>query len=336
MRILRNIVVIGTSWGGLDALKTFLPLLPDNFSASLFIVQHALPSAKNLLPEILGRYTRLPVILPKNGVTFKPGVIYVAPSNHHLLVQKKQIAVTFGPRENRARPSINALFRSAAAYQGPRVIGVLLTGYQNDGVGGLSAIKRCGGIAIVQDPAEAQVSELPQTAIQRVKVDHILPLGQIAEKVAKLVTQPVQPNFKVPEDIMEEVRASEYVVPDLDHMQKVGDLTPYTCPECGGVLWKTKNEPLTRYVCHTGHSFSPLSFLEGQAEVIENSLWAAIRYIQERIDILLKMAETQRNMGRPADDYEQKASEMKAHVVNIRRFIVSGALNTVMDVEAQG
>lgn len=328
--------MIGTSWGGLKALQELLPLFPRDLAASVFIVQHQLPSAKNLLHEILGRYTHLPVILPENGATFKSGVIYVAPSNHHLLVQREHIAVTFGPRENRARPSINALFRSAAAYQGPKVIGVLLTGYLNDGVGGLSAIKRCRGITIVQDPTEAQVSELPQTAIHSVQVDHILPLRQIAKTIAELVTQPVKPIFKVPEDIMEEVRASEHVVPELDHMQKVGDLTPYTCPECGGVLWKTKNEPLTRYVCHTGHSFSPLSFLEGQAEVIENSLWAAIRYIQERIDILLKMAETQRNEGRSADEYEQKASEMKAHVVNIRRFVVSGALNTVMDLEAQG
>jgi two-component system, chemotaxis family, protein-glutamate methylesterase/glutaminase len=273
----------------------------------------------------------MPVILPENGVAFKPGSIYVARSNHHLLVQKERIAVTFGPRENRARPSINALFRSAAAYHGPRVIGVLLTGYLNDGVDGLSAINRCGGTAIVQDPAEAQVSELPQTAIEHVKVDYILPLRQIAEKIAEQVPQSVKPIYKVPEDIMEEVRASEHVVPDLDHMHKVGDLTPYTCPECGGVLWKSHKESLTRYVCHTGHSFSPLSFLEGQAEVIENSLWAAIRYIQERIDILLKMAETQRNIGRSADEYEQKASEMKAHVVNIRKFIVSGVLTTVME-----
>jgi two-component system, chemotaxis family, protein-glutamate methylesterase/glutaminase len=331
MATYKNIVVIGTSVGGLKALRELLPLFPRAFAASVFIVQHQLPSAKTLLHEILGRYARLPVILPENGSKFKPGVIYVARPNHHLLVQKEHIAITFGPRENRARPSISALFRSAAAYQGPRVIGVLLTGYQNDGVGGLSAIKRCGGITIVQDPTEAQVSELPQTAIQRVEVDHILPLDQIAEKIAEMVTQPAKPIFKVPGDIMEEVRASEHVVPDLDHMQKIGDLTPYTCPECGGVLWKTKNEPLTRYVCHTGHSFSPLSFLEGQAEVIENSLWAAIRYIQERIDILLKMAETERNRGRSAEGYEQKASEMKTHVVNIRRFIVSGVLNTVME-----
>jgi two-component system, chemotaxis family, protein-glutamate methylesterase/glutaminase len=336
MAICKNIVVIGASWGGLNAFKTLLPLFPKTFSASVFIVQHQLPSTRNLLPDILGPYTHLPVIQPKDGTAFKPGVIYVAPSNHHLLVQKEHVAVTFGPRENRARPSIDALFRSAAAYQGPRVIGVLLTGYQNDGVGGLSAIQRCGGIAVVQDPAEAEVPELPQTAIERLAVDHILPLARIAETLAQRVTQPVNPTFEVPEDIMEEVRASEHVVPDLDHMQKIGDLTPYTCPECGGVLWQTKNEPLTRYVCHTGHSFSPQSFLEGQAEVIENSLWAAIRYIQERIDILLKMADAQRHKGRSADEYEKKASEMKTHVVNIRRFIVSGALNTAVDMEAQG
>jgi two-component system chemotaxis response regulator CheB len=331
MSILRNIVVIGTSWGGLEALKTFLPLLPEDFSASTFIVQHSLSSAKNLLHEILGRYTRLPVILPENGIAFEPGSIYVARPNHHLLLREEHIAISFGPRENRARPSIDALFRSAAAYHGPRVIGVLLTGYQNDGVGGLSAVKRCGGTAIVQDPSEAQVSELPQSAIHRIKVDHVLPLQQVAEKIAELVTQPVNPNFQVPEDIMEEVRASEHVVPELDHMRKIGDLTPYTCPECGGVLWQTKNELHTRYVCHTGHAFSSQSFLAGQAEVIENSLWAAIRFVQERIDILLKMAESERNMGRPAEDYKQKASEMKAHVVNIRKFIVSGALNMVME-----
>jgi two-component system, chemotaxis family, protein-glutamate methylesterase/glutaminase len=326
----QDIIVIGTSYGGVNALKKLVSYLPADLAASIFIAIHHTPSAKTILHEILTKEGKLPAVLPENGTRFQSGTIYVARPNFHLLVKQDHILFTFGPRENRVRPSINVLFRSAAASYTTRVIGVLLTGYQNDGVTGLSAIKRCGGTVIVQDPSEAEAFEMPKTAIQRVNVDYILKLQQIAEKISELSKHPAAaPPIEVPEDIMEEVRLSEYDVPDLNQTGKKGDITPYTCPDCGGVLWQAKNEPNTRYFCHTGHSYSEKDFLDGQAEVIENSLWEVIRFIQERADILINLAESRREKGfSQANEYKQQALQMKEHLHNIRRFIISGALNS--------
>jgi two-component system, chemotaxis family, protein-glutamate methylesterase/glutaminase len=177
----------------------------------------------------------------------------------------------------------------------------------------------------------AKPMNCPKAAIANVTVDHILSLKEIAAALKQLVRRPVKKAPAVPEDIMEEVKVSNHAIPDLDHMQKIGDLTPYSCPECGGSLWKARKEPLTRYVCHTGHSFSQESYLTGQAEVIENSLWSAIRYVQERIDVLQKMTRTYRDKAQHpfADDLEQKIGEMKHHVLVLRKFIMSGVLKEI-------
>ena len=328
----QDIVVIGASFGGVAALKQMVSHLPGDLTASIFIVIHQSPTGKTALHEILAKNGKLPAVLPENAAKFEPGTIYVAKPNHHLLVKEDHVAITFGPRINRVRPSIDVLFNSAAAFHTTRVVGIIMSGYLNDGVIGLSGIKRCGGIAIAQDPGEAEAAEMSISAIRRVGVDHVLNLEQIAIKITELARRPSGRPVEVPEDIMEEVRVSEHKVPNLEHMRNRGDLTPYTCPECGGVLWKTKNEPLARYVCHTGHSFSQNAFLECQAEVIENSLWSAIRFIQERINILFNLAENKRETGKStrADEYEKKAMEMKEHLLNIRRFIISGALNSAL------
>jgi len=259
---------------------------------------------------------------------FRPGVIYVPHSNHHLLVNRTEVAAVFGPRENRSRPSIDTLFRSAAAYNGTRVIAILLTGYLNDGVNGLAAVKQCGGVAMVQSPQEADAPDLPENAIRQVDVDQVLTLEQVAAEIRRIAGAPVdQPVVNVPEEIMEEVKFSEHQVPDLDRMDALGDRTPYTCPECGGTLWNVKGrDPAGHYVCHTGHSFTIESFLSGQAEVIENSLWAAVRYLQERANVLKKLSTDARTRGKESTtaDFEQRMDEMKKHALIIRRFIMSG------------
>ncbi len=330
----RDILVMGASYGGLQALRQLTSWFPEDLAAAVFIVQHIAPTATTILHKILEAHGPLPAILPEGGEIITPGTIYVSRPNHHLLIKKDHVAVTFGPRENRARPSIDALFRSAAAYYSTRVIAVLLTGYLHDGVSGLMAVKRCSGTVLVQDPDEAVASELPETAIRRIPdIDYILPLQGIASKINELIGQPAGMAPEIPEEIMEDVEVSEHEIPNIERMHEVGDLTPYSCPECGGALWRMKNEPGTRFRCHTGHAFSEQSFLAGQAEVIENSLWSTIRYVQERIDVMSRMAESAREEGhdKTASGYEKKIDEMTYHVRTIRRFILSGLLSSTME-----
>jgi two-component system chemotaxis response regulator CheB len=182
----RDIIVIGASAGGVPALSTLVGRLPADFPGTVFIVQHTSPAGKSFLPQILARAGPLPVRQPEHGDPLAPGAIYVAPPDQHMLLEAERIAIVHGPRENRSRPAINVLFRSAAETFGPRVVGVLLTGMLDDGVAGLGAVKRCGGVAVVQEPAEAPFPEMPRAALADVAVDHTLPLAEIAALLGRL------------------------------------------------------------------------------------------------------------------------------------------------------
>ncbi|MGB3221873.1 MAG: chemotaxis protein CheB [Desulforhopalus sp.] len=322
------IIVIGASKGGINALSRLVSFFPDNLPAAIFIVQHSSPDYKSHLDEILSTKGVLPVIQPQNGEKIKSGTIYVAPSNRHLVIKDNHVTIPFGPHENRVRPSIDVLFRSAAAHHTSRVIAVLLTGYLDDGVSGLFAVKRCGGTVIVQDPDDAEVPDLPRNAIRFMEIDHILPLKEIAAQLIDTVHQPVGDAVEVPEEIMTDIKVSEHTVPGLERMKNIGTITPFTCPDCGGTMWDAKNEPAGRLVCHTGHSFTMDSFLKGQAEVIEDSLWAAIRFFDERIKILENMAEkeNQKKYLQSTESYRKKIKELKYHMHILRDFIVSGGL----------
>ena len=324
----RDIVVMGASYGGLAAYTSVLSMLPADITAATFIVQHVTPDHKSALAEILSRSGPLQAVQPADEERYRPGVIYTASPNHHLLVKNAHVRVVQGPRENGHRPSIDTLFRSAAAAHTSRVIAVLLTGYRDDGVSGLDAVKRCGGTTIVQDPQEAQAPELPLNAVRRLQVDHILPLAGIALKLAELVVLPAAPAPPVPEDIMEGVKVSEHKVPNMDTLRKFADPTPFTCPDCGGVLWNIRNETVPHMRCVTGHAHSYDAYSAAQADVLENALWAAIRFMEERIKLLTVMADEARarNWARSAQQYERTQGELTRNAAVIRDYIVSGAL----------
>lgn len=320
-----DIIVMGASRGGVAALSQLVSYFERDFPASVFIVQHVSPRRNPEMDKILSRAGALEARYPENGEKISPGKIYLAPPNRHLLVKTDRVAVTMGPRENRMRPSIDVLFRSTAASLSTRVVAVLLTGYLDDGVSGLLAVQRCGGITIVQDPAEAHTPDLPRTAIQHVQVDHVLPIKRIAQEIIRLATQPAALPFSIPDDILNEVKISEHNVPDMDEMEKVGLLSSFTCPECGGVSWQLENEPILRFRCHTGHAFSAKSYFDGQSEIIEYSLWAVVQHLQERTKLLKKMAADERQKGNLhiAQDYEKKAQDLVYHSKVIRNFITA-------------
>ena len=182
----KDIIVVGASAGGLEALRVIVGALPADLSASLFIVMHTAPDAPGILADILNLAGRLTAKSAKDNELIRPGTIYVAPPDRHLLIEATVVRVTLGPGENRFRPAIDPLFRSAAQTYGPRVVGVILTGYLDDGTAGLLMVKQMGGTAIVQDPSDALVPFMPQNALDHVNVDYCLPINEIAPLLVRL------------------------------------------------------------------------------------------------------------------------------------------------------
>lgn len=203
----RDTIVIGASAGGVRALSKLVSDLPANLPAAVFIVLHIPSDAPSLLPAILSREAKLPVVHARNGEQIVKRKIYVAPPNHHLLIEGTHVKLVHGPKENLHRPSIDVLFRSAARWGGPRVIGVVLTGALDDGATGMRLIKQRGGMAIVQDPFEAPFPSMPMSVLKTVKVDYSLPLTAIAPLLNELSKQTVdEGEYPVPDEIEIESR----------------------------------------------------------------------------------------------------------------------------------
>ena len=273
-----DIIVIGTSAGGLKALGAIVGTLPTDIDAAIFIVQHLAADKPSILPKILADVGSLPASHPSDGELIQKGRIYVAPPDYHLLVNQGSMRVVRGPQENRFRPAIDALFRSAARAYGTRVVGVVLTGYLDDGTVGLQAVKKRGGVAIVQDPKEAEYPSMAKSALRYVKVDHCLPLAEIPHLLVRLSNQPVaeEEAYPVSEEIEVESKIAEQQMNTqefLENVEAIGTRTTYSCPECNGSIWQIgKSEPL-RFRCHIGHSFTADIFLSEQTQNIENALW---------------------------------------------------------------
>src|SRR5215211_1730254 len=204
----KDIIVVGASAGGIEALRVLAGGLPADLPASLFVVLHTSPESPAMLADILDRSGSLPALSPKDGDRIRPGTIYVAPPDRHLLIEPNLMRVTRGPKENRFRPAVDPLFRSAAQTYGPRVAGIILTGGLDDGTSGLWAVKRLGGVAVVQDPEEAFMPSMPQSALDQVEVDYTLPLAGMAPLLSRLARTSVaeQGGYEVPEELDIEVK----------------------------------------------------------------------------------------------------------------------------------
>ncbi len=286
----RDIIVIGASAGGVYALKDLVSSLPGDFSAAIFVVQHLSPNTKSFLPEILSKAGKLPVGHPADGESIQMGRIYIAPPDHHLLIEQDRVVVKKGPKENRFRPSIDALFRSAAYTYGPRVIGVVLTGLLNDGTSGMWSVKRMGGISIIQQPEDAMYPSMPGNVLEYVDVDHSVPMSEMGNLLSQLTAEAAS---DVPQLSQEEWHRleSEVKIASQENafdvgVMKLGELTPFTCPECSGVLVSFKEGKLIRYRCHTGHAFTASTLLAEVTKEVEDTLWSAVRGLEETIMLL--------------------------------------------------
>ena len=289
----RDIIVMGASAGGLSAFNRIIKQLPEQLNAAVFIVWHVSPYSTSLLPEILNRAGKLKTKHPSDGEPIEKGKIYIAPPDHHLLVESDRIRLTKGPKENRFRPAVDPLFRSAAYAYGPRVVGVVLSGALDDGTAGLWAIKDRGGIAVVQDPADAEQPSMPASALANVQVDHRLPLSEIPPLLVTLTEQTVGEESRAPlsKDLEIETKiALGADAAELD-VKQLGEISEFTCPDCHGSLIQLTNGNLQRFRCHTGHSFGSASLLAELTDSVEQSLWNAIRAVEERIRLLKHLAQ---------------------------------------------
>jgi two-component system, chemotaxis family, protein-glutamate methylesterase/glutaminase len=325
-------IVIGASAGGVSALLEVASGLPAGLDAAVGVVLHvgALPS---ILPQLLASRTELRVLHPADGQPLEAGTIYVAPPDHHMLFDEDAVRLSRGPRENHARPAIDPLFRTTALAWREKAIGVVLTGNLDDGTAGLAAIKACGGTAIVQDPATALEPSMPTSALDNVKVDHCLPLGQIAAKLAGLSGRAPAPalaatQVPVPERLRREQAVFEGRSP-MENLDALGKVSALTCPDCGGGLWEIGDAKPLRYRCHTGHAFTARSLESAQVEQADHALWSSVRALQEREMLLRRLAAVAQATGddRQADAGRRQADLVRAQAEMLGR-LVEGNVNS--------
>jgi two-component system chemotaxis response regulator CheB len=318
----RDVIVIGTSAGGLEALDQLVGQLPTDLAASIVIVQHMDPgnSGEPLLRR-LGRHKAFHPKLAENGERLKAGRLYIAPPDNHLLIKRGKMLVTKGAAENRHRPGIDPLFRSAAVSHGSRVIAVVLTGMLDDGTAGLIAVKRCGGVTIVQDPRDAAYSGMPLSALDNANVDYCVAISDTGPLLATLVAQPRGKSKAVPEDVRTEAVIAERVLSDISQVNTLGEQVPYNCPGCGGVLWKIDGLGEKRYRCHTGHSYTGLSLLASQSEKIEEMLWISLRMFEERKNLLTSLTEDSATPALKRKN-RQQANETQGYIDRIRAMLL--------------
>lgn len=321
-----HVGVMGASAGGLEPLKRVVADLPADFAAPLFVVMHVSPHGPSALPAIFNAVSRkLRAVHPRDGEAIVPGRIYCAPPNCHLLVERDSVAVKHGPLENRFRPSIDALFRSAAYNHGPKVMGVVLSGLLHDGTSGLWTIKRLGGAAIVQDPGDSEFNSMPLSALNEVSIDHCLPAREIGGLLVKLTREPAAHHEAALTDaerkrLEAEVRiaAGDYVFRNERFAED--ELSPYTCPECHGSLAQIREGGVSRFRCHTGHAYSSSALLSAISDTVESSLVETVRALEEGVllleDIAHDVAQTQG--ADAAAPLLQKAAEAQARALAAR------------------
>jgi two-component system, chemotaxis family, protein-glutamate methylesterase/glutaminase len=317
----RDIVVIGASTGGLQAVLELLAPLPVDLAAAIFIVVHTAPEGSGLFADILERNGTWNVGYATDLEEIRHGRVYVAPPDRHLLIKRDRVRVTPGPKENRFRPAVDPLFRTAARAYGARVIGIVLSGGLDDGTHGLELIKRHGGLAIAQDPENAVMPTMPLSAIQNVEVDHILTPAAIGAKLPFLVQETVDDTFNL---VPEGDDVAEGTVDNLRTGHVPGPPSPFTCPECGGSLWELEDGKLLRFRCHVGHGFTADSLSTQQDDELEQTMWTALRALEEQAALRRRMAQHAEHVGRrvTARELETRAKDAERRASSLRRMLM--------------
>jgi two-component system chemotaxis response regulator CheB len=319
----RDIIVIGGSAGGVEAVSRIAAGLPAGFAASVFVVIHFPADGTSHLPRILNRAGPVPAQLASDGEPVRPGRIYVAVPDHHLVLENGVMRCERGPKENNHRPAVDPLFRSAAEAYGPRVAGVIVSGTRTDGTAGLFAVKKRGGIAIVEDPATALHSSMPASAAENVAVDHIVPAGDIAA----ILADAAPPESRSPMPTAPRQHDAEQRALDADLQRNPGAPAPYTCPECHGTLWEAPEEQFLTFRCRVGHAYSGDALFGHQGEVLEAAMWTALRSLEEHAALSRRLAAraSDRSQPRSARIFTEEATHSERHARVIREALNRGA-----------
>lgn len=330
---METLIVMGASVGGVSALSTIFAALPANLPAAILAVMHV--GARNsVLPEILGKTSALPVRFAEEREPVRAGRILLAPPDRHMLVAnlagQAMVELTRGPKENHTRPAIDPLFRTAAAAFGPKVVGVILSGYLDDGTAGLQAIKACGGKALVQEPQDAVAPSMPQSAIDHAGVDWRLPCAEIGPALLALTSAAPAPAGAaqslppVPQWVAVENRFARGVG-NMEQLEKIATPSTFTCPECQGTLWELHGRKPQRFRCHTGHSFTAQTLGELQHEKAEDAIWAAVRALQEKEKLYLNLAAKAQAWLYPgtASEYAAKARQAGEQAEMLKRALLA-------------
>jgi two-component system chemotaxis response regulator CheB len=285
---------------------------------------HLMAGGRSMLAEILGRSGLLPAKVADDGEGLAPGNIFVARPDHHLLVHDGRLRVVRGPRENGHRPAIDPLFRTAASARGPRVIGVILSGLLDDGAAGLSYIKHRGGATVVQDPDDALFPAMPMAAIEATEIDCCVPAGEIARALEELLASPVSW-----EESLSDESQPDRVERDPSGLAVIdGHPTSLSCPACGGAIWESLEGSVIRFTCQVGHAYSAQSMLQEQGSAVEAAMWSALRSLEERSQLLRRIARRQSGASRAR--FEHRATEAEEHARRIREVLVDPAAADVV------
>jgi len=316
----RDILTIGTSAGGVEALLFLAGKMPRGLDAAIFITIHLSSQYRSDLDTILTRAGPLPVGFATDGEPIEKGRIYLAPPARHLLIERDRVALGVGPRENNSRPSIDPMMRSAAVCCGARAIGVVLTGALGDGAAGLWALKRCGGIAVVQDPEDAAFAEMPQTALRRSNADRVVPLAEMPALFQQLVKHPAAPQSLVPEYLKYEVEIAKSGHSSMNGMDRIAKRSPLTCPDCHGIMWEIDETDVVRYRCHLGHAYTEDLMAIALDESLRRSLASGLRAIEERVALVKGMhaRASSRGLRTLAQDWARKAAEFEQEAQDVR------------------
>ncbi|HJQ00710.1 MAG TPA: chemotaxis protein CheB [Jatrophihabitans sp.] len=324
----RNVIVVGASAGGVEALRSLVSGLPEDLPAAVLVVLHMPAYGGSVLPAILQRSGPLPARHPAHRQALEESVVWVAPPDHHLVLVDHEIALTRGPRENGLRPAADVLFRSAARALGARVIGVVLSGVLDDGTAGLSAIAARGGTTVVQSPEDALYPGMPTSAIEHVAVEHIVPIADMPELLVRLckeeiieVKRPVSPLLAIEADMA--LMDGEAMNED----DRPGRPSGFSCPDCNGVLWEIHDGGMIRYRCRVGHAWSAESLLGEQSQQLDGALWMALRGLEEKAALARTLAERAEERVSPltATRFREQAEDA-SHAASLIRTMLEAHL----------
>ncbi|WP_369070042.1 chemotaxis protein CheB [Kineococcus terrestris] len=320
----RDVVVVGASAGGVEALRALVAGLPEDLPAAVLVVLHVPPTGANALPAILDRSGPLPVRTARSGDALERGQVLVARPDRHLFVADGHVLLTAGPRENGHRPAVDVLFRSAARALGPRAVGVVLSGNLDDGAAGLLALRAAGGTGVVQEPADALYPGMPAAAIAAGEPEHVVPLADVAATVSRLVGQPVGDHPAGTDPLLREetdvARSAANPGAGDDH---AGAPSGYTCPDCNGSLYRIEDHGMLRFRCRVGHAWSPESLRTQQSVSTEGALWMAVRSLEERAALHREMGRRARDAGHglTAQRFSERAAENAAAALALHRLL---------------